>query len=448
MNTSNSSIKSLLILLILFLPSFILAQSTVVLDKLISLESYQKVYSANTFDFNTQYLKKNYKGLWNKVSVEDIYFNEDSFSCSIDVSVKNSATQLITYLEQTYPNILTIEQSYYERIYKVATRDFSLRFTIEVKRETEIEENATGELNIRFTKVVDNPMANLSDELKSNQNGITCYLQVNCYNVVPVIFADGIPILRPNKEDKYSVSQAIVLNKYILNPEKPIDLTFVLTPGIDDNQNVMTSIPKRSYAKMAIEYVNTKDEVLQTVELFNNRAYVTDAIVEDGETQYYSYPGTNDYTKKDIRFNYELKAPVDYKLSGWSNGKDLRKEKNVEEQIKQFYANYTTLILDKKLDKISQLIYESILEKYTYNYNSTEQKSYHDYEDLEYMLEKTFKVVTAKQTKLHISKNGQLAYLEAIDKTAYLKAVGLDYIKNISFLFYIDKKTNELKIIR
>lgn len=448
MNTSNTTIKLVFLLLSFLLPSFIFGQSTVVLDQLTTLESYKKVYDANSFDQSNPYIRKNDEGRWNGFSVEDVYFYEDYFSCSLDVSGKNTANQFIGYLEQTYPTNLTIEQEYYERKYKVVTRDFTLTFTIDAKKEAEIEENAKGDLWIQFARVVDHPLANLSQELKTNEKGITCLLQVSCYNVVPTVRADGIPILPKNKEDKYSTYETITLNKYILNPDTPIDLTFLLTPGIDDQGNVMPKIPKSSYAEIAIEYVNAKGEVVQTLDLFNNRTYVTDTIVENGDTRYYSYPGTNDYTKKELRFNYQLKAPVAYNIMGWTKGKDLRKEKNIEEQIKQFYAAYAALILDKNLNQITELLYDSFLEKYTYNYNRTELKSHHEYDNLEYMLEKSFKVITAKKTKLHISNNGQLAYLEALDKTSYLKAVGLDYIKNISFLFYIDKNTNELKIIR
>lgn len=448
MRTSHTAIKLVFLLLSTLLPAVLFGQSAVVLDQLTTLESYQKVYHANSFDHSNPYFRKNDKGRWNGFSVKEVYFNEDYFSCSLDVSKENAVNQFIAYLEQTYPTDLSVEQEYYERKYTVATRAFDLVFTVEVREDADIQENTEAELIMKFSRVVNHPLANLSEELKTNENGITCFLQVSCYNVVPTILVDGIPILPKNKEDEYSTYGSIALNKYILNSDTPIDLAFLLTPGIDDEGKVMPKIPKNSYASFSIEYINGKGEVVQTIDLFNNRTYVTDTIVENGDTRYYSYPGSNDYTKKDIRFNHQLKAPVAYNVTGWTKGKDLRKEKNLEEQIKQFYRAYATLILDKNLNAMTQLLYDSFLEKYTYNYNNTELKSYHEYDNLEYMLERTFKVVTAEQTKLHISANGKLAYLEAVDKTAYLKAVGLDYIKNISFLFYIDNNTNELKIIR
>ncbi|EKB06324.1 hypothetical protein HMPREF9711_00696 [Myroides odoratimimus CCUG 3837] len=448
MNIFNTSIKSILLLFIFLFPSFIMAQSPVILDKITSLDSYKKLYETNTFDHNNSYFKSNDKGQWNNIPIKEVYFYEDYLMCSIDTSVKNTAKRLASYLEKTYPDNLMVEEDYSERIYKVATRDFTFVFTAKVKEGKEIVEDTRGELKISFNKVFDNPLANISDQLKVNKNGLICQLQVECYNVVPAIFADGVPILSKNKKDRYSHYETVTLNKYILNPEASIDLSFIITPGIDDKGNIMTKIPKKSYAKMVLEYVNAKGDIIKTVDVFNNEAYVTDTIVSDDGTRYSHYIGTEDYTKKDIRFNHQLTAPVDYKLTGWSKGKDLRKEKNLEQQIKQFYADYAALILSGDINKITSLLYDFYQEKYTYNYNSNELKSYDEYENLEFMLEQSFKVVTAQQTKLYISNNGQLAYLGAVDKTSYLKAVGLDYVKNISFLFYIDNNTNELKIVR
>ncbi|AJH15106.1 hypothetical protein [Myroides profundi] len=448
MNIFNTSIKSILLLFIFLFPSFIMAQSPVILDKITTLDSYKKLYEANTFDHNNSYFKSNDKGQWNNIPIKEVYFYKDYFMCSIDTSVKNTAKRLASYLEKNYPDNLIVEEGYYERTYTVVTRAFRLDFTAKVKEDTEVLENTKGELSIKFKKVEDNPLANLSDELKVNRDGIICLLKIECYNVVPAIFADGIPVLSRNTEDKYSRYETIELNKYILTPDIPIDLSFIFTPGIDKKGQVMSKVPKSSYAKIAIEYVNVKGDLLKTVNLFDNEAYVTDTIVNNGKTQYYHYTGTNDYTKKNIQFSHQLKAPVEYKLTGWSEGKDLRKEKNLEERIKQFYADYAALIMDKNIARITQLLYPSFLEKYTYNYNGTKLKSYTEYSYIKYMLNNSFKVVTAQTTKLHISTNGQLAFLESLDKTTYLKAVGLDQIENISFLFYIDKNTNELKIIR
>lgn len=448
MKNFNVSGKLVLILFISLFPSFMWGQSNVVLDKLTTLESYKKAYETNTFDNNDSDWRSNKVGEWNGVTVKDVEFFEEYFRCSVDNSVKDGVNEIITYLEKTYPNNLIVDEGYYERTYKVITRAFSLKFTIERERDDEITDKTKGTLRISYTKVVDNPLANLSDEIKPNENGVSCFLEVECYNVVPTILADGIPILPKKEGDQYSKYATVAMNKYILNKDTPVDLTFVFTPGIDEDGNIMAKIPKDSFTKITIEYENMKGDVLQSIELYNNKAYVTDTIVENGKTKYSSYSGTRDYIKKDIRFSHQIQAPVDYQVKGWSNGKDLRKEKNIEQRIKQFYAEYAALVLNKDINRITQLLYSSTLEKYTYYYNSTEQKSYHDYEDLEYMLQNIFKVVTAKDTKLYISNNGQLAYLESIDKTSYLKAVGLDYIENISFMFYIDKNTNELKIIR
>ncbi|EHO09304.1 hypothetical protein HMPREF9714_01982 [Myroides odoratimimus CCUG 12901] len=49
MNIFNTSIKSILLLFIFLFPSFIMAQSPVILDKITTLDSYKKLYETNTF---------------------------------------------------------------------------------------------------------------------------------------------------------------------------------------------------------------------------------------------------------------------------------------------------------------------------------------------------------------------------------------------------------------
>ncbi len=126
----------------------------------------------------------------------------------------------------------------------------------------------------------------------------------------------------------------------------------------------------------------------------------------------------------------------------------MRLEKDLEQKIKTFYQNFSDYILAKKIEKISNLLYDNYFEYYTFTYNMGKNKSFDDYKEWATAVESSFKTVVAEQTKLHISTDGKLAYLEAIDKSSYLKAVGKNYSKNIEFTFYIDKTTNELKIIR
>ncbi|MEK6494858.1 hypothetical protein [Myroides odoratimimus] len=114
MSIFNTSIKSILLLFIFLFPSFIMAQSPVILDKITSLDSYKKLYETNTFDHNNSYFKSNDKGQWNNIPLEDVYFYEDHLMCSIDTSVKNTTIKLIDYLEKAYLNNLTVEEMYYD----------------------------------------------------------------------------------------------------------------------------------------------------------------------------------------------------------------------------------------------------------------------------------------------------------------------------------------------
>ena len=208
------------------------------------------------------------------------------------------------------------------------------------------------------------------------------------------------------------------------------------------------SIPKESYFRAALITQNVKGDELKTEKIFNNQEYVTDTITENGKTHYYSYPGTSKYGKKNIEFAYTFNPEVNYDVKGWSNGKDLRTENDLEQKIKTFYHDFGDLIIAKNIDKISDLLYDNYFEYYTFTYNIGKNKSFDDYKKWVNTVESSFKTIFANETKLHISTDGKLAYLEAIDKSSYLKAVGKNYSDNIEFIFYMDKTTNQLKIIR
>lgn len=58
MRTSHTAIKLVFLLLSTLLPAVIFGQSAIVLDQLTTLESYQKVYYANSFDHSNPYFRK------------------------------------------------------------------------------------------------------------------------------------------------------------------------------------------------------------------------------------------------------------------------------------------------------------------------------------------------------------------------------------------------------
>ena len=299
-----------------------------------------------------------------------------------------------------------------------------------------------------FKEIIDNPLAKISSKIKTNPNGTDYFLDLDFFQVSPKIFLNGIPIYQNIAKSRYINDDNIYLNRYILNSKNPITLKLIIEPGNDEDGKSYKTILKNSYIKTILESNNANGTNSKKRTIYDNQQYVTDTIVENGKTRYSSYPGTYNYGKKNLEFEFTFIPQVDYEVTGWSNGKDLRKEKDLEQKIKKFYADFGDLIINKDINKITELLYDKYFEFYTANYNSGEKKSYDDYESWFMAIDRSFKTTLANETKLYISDDGKLAYLEPLDKSTNLKAVGRDYIKDIDFLFYMDEKTNQLKIIR
>ena len=440
----------------IFLLAFLITSSLVIAQNNIDFAQYNSLNKAKEF-FNSKTNKSDFaygnyktyeKGFWNGIPIEEIVLRENQLSFSASKSIKNSTKRIIEYLEKKYPIDLTMDKEWSSTTYSANSEDFSLKLVVDINEDKKVEENTKSDVTITFKEVINNPLAKISTQLKSNPNGIDYYVDLNYFQVSPKILINGIPIYTEIGKSRYINENTIYLNPYILNSKSPVTLQFIVDPGLDENKNQLKSIPKQSYFGALLITQNAKGDELKTEKIFNNREYVTDTITENGETRYSSYPGTSKYGKKNIVFDYTFNPEVNYDIKGWNNGKDLRLEKDLEQKIKTFYQNFSDYILAKNIEKISNLLYDNYFEYYTFTYNMGKNKSFDDYKEWATAVESSFKTVVAEHTKLHISTDGKLAYLEAIDKSSYLKAVGKNYSKNIEFTFYIDKTTNELKIIR
>ena len=440
----------------IFSLAFLITSSLVIAQNNIDFAQYNSLNKAKEF-FNSKTNKSDFaygnyktyeKGLWNDIPIEEIVLRENHLTFSASKSIKNSTKRIIEYLEKNYPIDLTVDKEWSSTTYSTNAENFSLKLVVDINEDKKVGENTKSDVTITYKEVINNALAKISTQLKSNSNGIDYYVDLKYFQVSPKILINGIPIYTEHGKSRHINENTIHLNPYILNSKTPITLQFIIDPGLDENQIQFKSIPKESYFRAALITQNVKGDELKTEKIFNNQEYVTDTITENGKTHYYSYPGTSKYGKKNIEFAYTFNPEVNYDVKGWSNGKDLRTEKDLEQKIKTFYHDFGDLIIAKNIDKISDLLYDNYFEYYTFTYNIGKNKSFDDYKKWVNTVESSFKTIFANETKLHISTDGKLAYLEAIDKSSYLKAVGKNYSDNIEFIFYMDKTTNQLKIIR
>lgn len=450
--TNKSLIKNKNFILICFvlLSNLLFAQQNIDFGKLNTLQKVNTFFydKSNKSDYDFGNYKTYEKGFWNEIPIENIILHKNSLEFSAPSSLKNSTKKISEYLAKNNKESLIINKHSYETVYTINTEDITLNFRIDIEEEQLIAENTKANMVISFKKSYDNPLAKISTSIKINSAGTEYFLDLDFFQVSPKVFINGIPIYQKTGENRFMNDDYIYLNRYILNSKTPITLKFILEPGNDENDKPYKSILKESYFKAILESNKSDKSNLKTQSIYNNQEYVTDTIVEDGRTRYSSYPGTYNYGKDKIEFEYTFTPQVDYDIKGWSNGKDLRTEKDLEQKIKKFYTDFGDLIINKNIDKISELLYDRYFEFYTSNYNYGKTKSYDDYDDWLFTLNSSFKTILAKNTKLHISNDGKLAYLESLDKASNLKVVGKEYVRDIDFMFYIDEKTNQLKIVR
>jgi len=442
--------KPIYILLMCFVVSSCSSQNTIDFGSIKTLQQAQAFFNSkqDVPTFKTDYYKSFDKGFWNNIPVAEIVVKNNELSFNNSRTDKNSTIQLIDFLQSTYPNNINKNQGWFSTTYDITTENFDLSLKVIVDNNKEVLENTESELKITFKETFDNKLAQISPNLTSNLNGIEQYLAYDFNNVNYQTFINNLPFHANYNLDTQSSNYSQFLNPFILNAETPITLKIIINPGNNEKGEPEKTIAKKSYFGIFLmsEYANGKN--LDEYTIYNNKEYVTDTLIKNGKKFYSSYPGTYQYGKKNKVIKYTFKPKVDYNLKGWSNGKDLRKEQNLEQKIKTFYADFGNLILNKNINELTNLLYQKYYDYYTYTYNVGNTKSYDEYKLWLETVNKTFKIVAAQQTKLHISTDGKLAYLEPIDKAGCIKAVGKNFIRNISFYFYIDSDTNQLKIIR
>ncbi|WP_177763622.1 hypothetical protein [Flavobacterium sp. I3-2] len=444
---SNVSILSFCFFL---LPIFMFAQKEIDFGK---YDSYEKVKTffndkTNESDFAYGYYKTYKKGLWNGIPITEIVMYENEISFAITKEQKNATLQIVNYLTKKYNNSLDIDTSYWDIIYRVKTNEMSLNFEVDVDKDEKISDETTSKMTLRYKNVTDNKLAKISSDLESISNGSEYYLNLDYFQVSPQVYINGLPVFKETAKSRHVNDGIIFLNKFILESGSPVNIKFVIEPGNDNDGKPYDNIIKESYFTALIETVNANGANSRKEKLYSNKEYVTDTITEDGKTRYSSYPGTYSYGKKKLEFKYTLNPRVEYKVSAWNNGKDLRNEKDLEQKIKTFYSDFSKLIMEKNIDKITEILYPKYADFYTYSYNFGTSKSIDDYESWLETVQRTFKTSSAEKTKLHISYDGKLAYLESLDKTTNLKTIGKEYVKDIDFIFYIDETTNQLIPIR
>lgn len=263
-----------------------------------------------------------------------------------------------------------------------------------------------------------------------------------------MIYINGSFIYNLLGENRFMEEEKYLLNEFILDNQNPVTIDLIIKPGYDEEGNKRETIIKESYITAVLRKENAHDELLSHVTIFDNEEYVTDTIVEEGNTRYYTYPGTSHYGMKEFKKQYNFIPEVSYNVEGWKNGKDLRNDLQLKQKIIQLYQKLAHIIESNDSKALNDFFYTLYKERAISSYNMKAPFSYEDWENFLFMMEYGYRYDVEQDFKIEYSQDGKLIYASPNKNKDMLRVIGKEYAEGFTFYMYEDATTNELKFIR
>lgn len=384
---------------------------------------------------------------WNGIALEHAVIKDSEIFMKLPYAAKNNTINCINLLKSTYGNQLKIRNSWVSSYFSFENKNYKLKLSVNSTEEN-IDEKSGGELTISFKKQYAIPLAQISNVFDENpQTGSLYYVDINHHNTSYELLLNGIPIEKYTSRHRYLEENSILLNPFIIDG-KPQNLSIKITAGEDENGKIPDTIAKDAYFKAVLseKAAFSKEEISQQ-ELCNYAEYVTDTIVEDGNTRYYSYLGTYHYGKKTLSCDYQFVPAINYAVTAWKNGQDLRKDKELKNNIKALYQELADAFKTHNEQKINDLLFQTYKETVMSSYNS-EGRTEALWEKLLPFIHYAYKFNVADDFELVFSEDGKLVYAEPKDQSDMLRVIGKKIATGFNFYIYKDASTKQLKFIR
>lgn len=416
-----------------------------------SLEEYQaflKREDVATALGGLSYLENNV--IWNKIALRHAIFDDSEMSLKLNSSVENNAIKCINFLKSTYGDKLSMRTGWIDTSYSFENKYYTLKLMVEDSVES-INENSQGELTISFKQQYTIPLAQISNTLDENsKTGKLYFVEINHFNTDYELLLNGIPVTKYTGRHRYMEGSRVLLNPFILD-EKPQQLSIKITPGEDENGNMPDAITKDSYFSASLieeePFTFTQKEISKEA-LCNYSEYVTDTIVENGQTRYSSYLGTYQYGRKSLSCDTVFVPVINYKAAGWKNGEDLRKEKELKNKINALYQELANAFKTKNEQKISDLLYQTYEETAVSCYNSCDNRTETLWESWLPLIHHSYRYNVANDFDLVFSEDGKLVYAQPLNQSGMLRVIGKKKAIGFNFYIYKDASSHQLKFIR
>jgi len=385
---------------------------------------------------------------WNEIALGHVILYDSKMWIKLDYSVENNTIKCIDFLKSVYKDKLKISGGWSTSYFSYEDKNCNLKLTVDSSKES-IDKESRGELTISFKEQYDVPLAQISNAFDENfRSGKLYYVDINHFGTDCELLLNGVLVAQYSSRQRRIEENSILLNPFIIDGNIQ-NLSIKITPGEDENGEIPETIRKNSYftAKLVEKKPFAEDESeLHT--LCDYFEYVTDTIVEDGSSRYYSYPGTYQYGKKMLSCNHQFTPEINYNVTGWENGVDLRENKDLKNEITALYRELANAIESNNEKKVSDLLYQVYDETVSACYNSVGDRTETRWKEWLPFFRHAYKYDIADKFDLIFSQDGKLVYANSSGQQDMLRVIGKQIATGFSFYMYKDKSTKQLKFIR
>jgi hypothetical protein len=217
--------------------------------------------------------------------------------------------------------------------------------------------------NNKNNKMSQSKISEIHNKIEKYDKNIIVFFNVNYLSCSVEILVNDMPVyINLNGKDKSGESVSLQINEYILTSGNQ-KLTMRIYPTTNNKDILNTSISNISTFKLNIVYGNPKSQKIKdyqnaiNYEMDNTKLITNTPFIE-------------------IKKEFTIKE-IPYKLKGWSESVDLRKEDKDKLNIEalSFYNSIKSNFTNKDIEELSSKVFKRELEKSQANYFDTKEDS-------------------------------------------------------------------------
>ena len=272
-----------------------------------------------------------------------------------------------------------------------------------------------GRLTIKYNPLYTIPLAKIHSKVKVFDTAPKYLLNIKSYNSVFDISINDVNVSHNSNSESFS------LNNYITGPNSSIKLT-AKTKDKSIKKEPNTYYEDPSFSIQIID--NSTKEVVKEIEKTSIRNNIP------------------------VNLKIDFNSTLPYYPEAWTNGTDLRNNKDLKEKVIALYTKLGNAILANDEQAINDLFYQKDFEMQQLDFDTNFETARNEWEAYLSILLNTYKYTVAKDFEIEFNAGGKLIYTYAKDKSDMIILTGKGYHNAFNNFLYLPKGSNELKIIR